>query len=288
ALPDLTQAIESHTLPRAERTMALFDRGIALDALGRLSEALNDYDACVKLSPGSAPALNNRANAYRRLGRLEDARRDYLASLAAGNSQPEYSNYGLGEIAEAQGDTNTARDFYAKALATDPGYRLAADRLAALGDARKGSAAAIALHPPGRPLQADVASAKPLPAVPPLPDNSVPLSAAQLVLRLRVASASRGDSAVPLRPAIVSGKAPAHGHQVQLGSWRQEAQANAAWSRAVKKAGGDLAGLSPQIVPADLPARGRYYRLRVSPEAAAVKFCADLTAKGLDCLPVSD
>ena len=72
--------------------------------------------------------------------------------------------------------------------------------------------------------------------------------------------------------------------QAQLGAWRQEAEANDAWNRAVRRAGGDLAGLAPHIVPVDLPGRGRYYRLRVSADAGAAKLCASLAAKGLDCL----
>jgi hypothetical protein len=74
----------------------------------------------------------------------------------------------------------------------------------------------------------------------------------------------------------------------QLGSWRAQAEAQDGWNRAVKRAGIDLAGLTPQIVPVDLPGRGRYYRLRVSSDTGAASLCAALTAKGLDCLAVRD
>ena len=104
-----------------------------------------------------------------------------------------------------------------------------------------------------------------IPAVPPLPDPA------------------------PLPPAIMDrGDGAADGTLVQLGAWRQEAEATQAWDRAVKRAGGELAGLSPNVVAVDLPGRGRYYRLRVRSDSGAAKLCASLAAKGLDCLPVRD
>jgi tetratricopeptide (TPR) repeat protein len=288
ALADFTQAIDTHALTPADQTKALFERGMVRDSSGLLPQALADYDAAVKLSPHSAAALNNRANAYRRLGRLEEAKRDYRASLAAGNSQPEYPYYGLGEIAEAQGDPAAARGFYVEALAANPAYGLAAERLKALGGPAGGTApaaampgaSAIVLHPPGQEQHAG-AGGKPLPAVPAVPPRPEHPEA----LRGAVAVAEKGG-ALALRPAIITGKG--HDEQVQLGSWRQEGEATQAWLRAVKQAGGDLIGLTPHVVAADLPGRGRYYRLRVSPAGGAAELCAALTAKGLDCLPVRD
>jgi hypothetical protein len=77
------------------------------------------------------------------------------------------------------------------------------------------------------------------------------------------------------------------GQEVQLGAWRQEAEAAAGWNRAVATAGGVLAGLSPHIVAVDLPGRGRYYRLRVT-ALDGKQLCAALTARGMDCIPARD
>ena len=294
ALVDLTQAIDGRALPQAEQAFALFERGMALDGLGRLADALGDYDASLMLTPKSAPTLNNRANVLRRLNRFDEARRDYLASLAAGNGQPEYPHYGLGQVAEAQNDPETARGHYAKALAANPKYRLAADRLEALGGPRAGAAAddgIIRLRPPrGMGAAMTVATAPApasapakIPAVPPLPDP------APLRLRSPQELARAASAPAPLRPAIMDrGDGAADGPLVQLGAWRQEAEATQAWDRAVKRAGGELAGLSPNVVAVDLPGRGRYYRLRVRSDSGAAKLCASLAAKGLDCLPVRD
>ena len=61
-----------------------------------------------------------------------EAKRDYHAAFGAG-SKGQYVWYGLGQIAEAQKDTVTARDYYARAMIVDPNYALASERLAALG-----------------------------------------------------------------------------------------------------------------------------------------------------------
>jgi len=289
ALLDFTLAIATRALPAGDQAQALFLRGTALDALSRPADALADYDASLKLSPASAAALNNRANLLRRLGRLEEARRDYRASLAAGNSQPEYPYYGLGQIAEAGGFTDAARGYYAQAVAANPSYRLAAERLDALGGPRKGAIAeedVIPLRAPQPVQKADAAPApeKPLPAVPPdTPDPSARLLRPPAP-HIRLAS-DRAEH-VALRPAIDAKKVA--GWQAQLGSWRLQAEAADAWDRAVKRAGGELAALTPRIVPVDLPGRGRYYRLRVSSDSGAAKLCAGLAAKGLDCMPVRD
>src|SRR5471030_2503538 len=104
ALVDFNDAIASRTLPVQEQAGALYDRGVTLDELNRTDDAIADYTNALRLRPKLAPALNNRANAYRRLGRLAEARSDYAASIAAGNSNPEYPDYGLGQIAETSGE----------------------------------------------------------------------------------------------------------------------------------------------------------------------------------------
>src|SRR6185312_5322362 len=132
ALVDYTQAIESHALDRDAQARALFARGLLLDGMDRLDDALKDYGAALSLSPRFAAALNNRANVYRRLHRFAEAERDYRASLAAGNPQTQYPYYGLAQIAEVQGETEQARVLYAKALAASPNFSLASEKLAAL------------------------------------------------------------------------------------------------------------------------------------------------------------
>lgn len=132
AVFDLSQALATKALSRADTVRAYFDRGVAYDSLGMGREAINDYSSAVRLDSVFSPALNNRANAYRRLGRFEQAKRDYFAALKCAGVLREYPFYGLGQLAEKRGDRDTARDYYLKALAANPAFALAAQALTGL------------------------------------------------------------------------------------------------------------------------------------------------------------
>ena len=82
----------------------------------------------------------------------------------------------------------------------------------------------------------------------------------------------------------------AAGGEVQLGAWRSEAEARAGWQKAQVQARELLAGLRPHVLAADLPGKGVYYRLRVSPGAGVSRsqFCDRVSAAGVTCFPVRD
>src|SRR4029077_14189743 len=132
AVSDFTDAITARALGAEEQATAFYDRGVTLDELGRIDDAIADYTSAIELQPTLAAAFNNRGNALRRLGRLAEARRDYEASMSAGNPNPEYPEYGLGQIAESLDQPNAAREYYRPALATNPQFALAEERLVAL------------------------------------------------------------------------------------------------------------------------------------------------------------
>ena len=267
---DFTGAIETHALPAEERAQALLQRGFLLDGLNRLDDAAKDYGVVITLkSSVTATALNNRANIWRRQSRFTDAKRDYQAALAAGSAKPQFPYYGLGQIAEAQHDAAAARGFYAKAVAADPGYQLAADRLAALGGPPEGTLSEpdrIVLHPPG---------AKPAPSETHQPVTLRPSRPKPAPVRK--------EAPAMLRPAL-DGPSSGLEPEVQLGAWRSEPEAQAGWEKARKGAGGLLNGLSAHIVMADLPGKGRYFRLRVATPDPQ-RLCVGLRDAGVACLP---
>ena len=275
ALAAYTEALQSHELDHDAQARALFARGLLLDGMNRIDDALKDYDAALSLSPKFAAALNNRANVYRRLRRFAEAQHDYRASLAAGNPQTQYPYYGLGQIAEAQGKTEQAKELYGKALAGAPSFALASQRLAALEAAKP-----IHLRPPQAVAQAQKA-VEPVILRPPLPEPTpVHLRPPKAV------PASYDRSSPALKPALDQ---HGLGAQVQLGAWRTEAEATEGWRRAETKAEGILEGYSPHVVMVDLPGAGRYYRLRVATDKSqAEPLCAALKAKGLACIPTRD
>ena len=309
AMRDFTAALDGSALPVEEREQALLQRGFLRDGLGRLDEAARDYTAVVALKGDSlATALNNRANIYRRQNRLADARRDYLAAISAAGAKPQYSWYGLGQIAEAEADTGRARFFYAKAVAADPGYALASQRLEALGGPPENSIASsqdrIVLHPPASaPTSARAArategagGARALRKVNkstavPSPGHAVPDQGRQ------ASGGHESGDKLALRPALDQASRiaqarnpPSGGTEVQLGAWRSQDEANAGWNAAKARAGGVLNGFSPHIVTADLPGKGRFYRLRIGVAAGQSQsdFCANLSAKGVACFPAGN
>jgi tetratricopeptide (TPR) repeat protein len=286
ALVDFTGAINAKALPAGEQGQALLQRGFLLDSMGRLSDALGDYTAAIGLAPDTAKAaLNNRANIYRRQNRLKEARRDYLAALEGDNPRPEYPYAGLGQVAEAEGDVETARRYYARAVAANARYALAADRLAALGGPPPdsvGDPGMIHLRAPG---------AGPAPVGAPVVLKPPPgMAAARLVAEAPVhlhMPRKPVRRAPALRPAIGSAE-PAGGRLVQLGAWRSQDEAEAGWNHAKARSGGALDGLANIIQIADLPGKGRYYRLRVAPGPfGAQSLCEKLRASGLDCMIVT-
>ena len=264
ALVDFNDAISAAALGTEEQASALYDRGVTLDELNRTEDAIADYTAALKLAPKLAAAFNNRGNALRRLGRLAEAERDYEASMDAGNPHPEYPEYGMGQIAEALGQPSAAREYYHSALAANPQFTLAADRL----EAMDGSAAAA-------PSASPLVLTKPGSADPPA--ATVP------------ALSSVAGTAPVLKPAISD--APREGSRsVQLGAFRSEAEANSAWANIERNAGDVLASAAPLIVPVDIPGKGRWYRLRVGKleMAVATQLCTSLKNKGIACLVTPD
>ncbi|MEO8300497.1 MAG: tetratricopeptide repeat protein [Rhizomicrobium sp.] len=286
ALEDFTHALGTNALPADEREQALLQRGFLRDALGRLNEAIGDYSAVIALKGASASAaLNNRANIYRRQNKLNLARQDYLAALLAGGGRAQYSYYGLGQIAEAQHDEKAARDFYVKAAITDPDYAAAAERLTALGAPPTGvvlpQEEKIILRPPrsggvpARPLRtASFTVPRFAPVTQPVM-QPVTQPVMQPVLR-------------PALDQISTDASRQDGAQIQLGAWRSKDEASAGWDKIKAKAGTALEGLSPQILVADLPGKGRFFRLRVSLDVgrSVAGVCASLSARGIACFAV--
>ena len=249
----LSRALAAKTLTQTDSARALFDRGLAYDSLGNMRAAEADYSAALNLDASLAPALSNRADTYRRSGRLAEAKRDYWAALKLPASAHEYPYYGLGLIAEEEGDGAAAHAFFQQAVAANPNFSPAVKRLAA--------ALAVKTESGLRPSQVEgpgLASVAPLPAVAPA--------------------------------AVAPAAAPVHGNgvQVQLGAFQSEDIARAAWTEISAASGVALRGSSPQVSPVDRAGKPRLWRLRtaVADRAQASALCSALTQRQLACVAV--
>ncbi|MGN6515190.1 MAG: tetratricopeptide repeat protein [Rhizomicrobium sp.] len=288
AVKDFTAAIATNTLPQAELSRALFDRGVILDELGRTDEAIEDYSRAILLSPRYAEALNNRGNAYRRLERYAEARADYQAALTAGDDEPEYPLYGLGRIAEAQGDPVAAKAYYERSLAANGLFTPASRQIALLGPADPN----YALHAPDatsaaatkpKPAQTDVR--KPVPTAETTGDT---VGLRPAILGPQVAKNQKPVRVASIAPELSQASTESSHTLVQLGAWRSKSDAALGWDHAAASADNLLSGATPHIVEADIPGKGHFFRLRTHAPAgtSAEDYCSQLRAKGLNCIPV--
>ncbi len=84
--------------------------------------------------------------------------------------------------------------------------------------------------------------------------------------------------------------ADAGAYLVQLGAYRSDAEAHAAWKK-IQKQHPALSGHEPSVVKADLGQRGVYYRLRAGgfADAGTAKgFCQKLSGAGQACMTVAN
>ena len=282
AAADFTLAIGMNVLGREDLARALLDRGIVLDEMGQSDAAINDYTAALAAVPNFPAALNNRANAFRRRGDLRSARADYENSLIEGNATPEYPLYGLGQIAEAEGNKVAALGFYQKAFSANPGFDPVVQRLAAL---QSEQGATPTVKPNAKPSPAPSAASEPPPmrvTSPTSVNNTPPQNAV----------ASLGNEAPPLRQNIVDdpsrGMHATTAARVQLGAYRSHSEAMDNWNRLISASGDLLGSLKPDVIKADVAGKGTYYRLRTGVPAgqSASAFCRTLQARGLACIVV--
>ena len=91
----------------------------------------------------------------------------------------------------------------------------------------------------------------------------------------------------PQSAAPAAAPAATGGSLLQIGSYKSEADANAAWTAYKAKHASLLAGLSSDVKQVDLGAKGTWYRLRIvaGDKSSAAALCDKLKAEGAACIP---
>ncbi len=132
---------------------AFNNRGIVLQDLKRLDDALASYDKAITLKPDYADAFYNRGNALQELKRLDDALASYDKAIAL---KPDYAEafYNRGNALQELKRLDDALASYDKAIALKPDYAeafynrgTALKELKRLDDALASYDKAIALKP---------------------------------------------------------------------------------------------------------------------------------------------
>ena len=118
------EALESYDRAlalRPDHAEISISRGLTLQQLGRLADALESYDRALALKPDLAEALINRGNILQQLGRFAEAMETYDRALAV---KPDFVEALLnrGSILQQLGRFDEALESYDRALALKPDY----------------------------------------------------------------------------------------------------------------------------------------------------------------------
>ena len=161
-------------------------------------------------------------------------------------------------------------------------------------DAEPENLLAMPEKPLDRPKQPDVGALKDLfdnkaPAIPGLEGEQ------PVIVDLLPSGAKKVDSAAAI-PKLGASQIPVTAPDptsgkflIQVGAFRDRASADAGWARMRKRNADLLALLEPNILRADLGAKGVFYRLRAGPlgnKSAADRLCGRLKERKLGCLVV--
>lgn len=127
---------DADTLDRCEAAIAgqpgcahaHYDRGLALQHLNRLEEALASYDQAIALNPNLFEAHNNRAAALQALKRYEEALAGYTRAIAL---KPDFAEayYNRGNVLQEMRRYQNAAASYERALTLRPSFAEAHNNL---------------------------------------------------------------------------------------------------------------------------------------------------------------
>jgi tetratricopeptide (TPR) repeat protein len=115
----LTEALASVTLPVSTQIAALGNRGIARWRLSHPHEAIDDFNAALRLSPEEPMIYNNRGNVLLELGHYAEAAKDFGQAIALSPAYGQaYNNRGNARF--LLGDSAGAIADYTKAVVLMP------------------------------------------------------------------------------------------------------------------------------------------------------------------------
>jgi tetratricopeptide (TPR) repeat protein len=116
---EAVECFDKAILDRPDDSWAWFNKGVSLHRMGIMGEAMKCYDRALAIEPNDPDVLSNKGIALRSLGKTEEAIECYLTALKyAPKDAGIWSN--LGVTYRVLGRTKDALDCYARALAINP------------------------------------------------------------------------------------------------------------------------------------------------------------------------
>ena len=316
AIDDYTAAMRLDAMSGKLRALALYNRGLSYQKLAQASRAIEDYTSALFLDGQFAHAYYSRGTLLRDGGQHLFALADFDKALRFNHPEPARVYFAEALTYEKLRRPQNARDSLTKALAANPAYEPARQRLAQLD----GTAPAVVTAAADQLATAAITTVLPEAATPPAKllaasaaetphagaaSDKAKKFADRVPLEETVAQAEPEEKivaveAVPDAPveeaaaaevqaAPAAAETPAEpkitGWSVQLASAASEDAAWSTWKKmqARNKA---LAGKTPVVVKADLGAKGTFYRVRLvgfDNQGDASSACSKLKSKGVNC-----
>lgn len=350
-----TQAIESRELEPEVLANALLNRGLAYQRLNEHERAIDDYTAALRIDAMSAKlralALYNRGLSYQKTGQSSRGIEDFTSALFL-DSQFAHAYYSRGVLLRDGGQhlfaladfdkairfnhpeaarvhfaealtyeklrrPQNARDALTKALAVNPNYEPAQQRLALLNGVKvvpvaaapadqmatatiaansqpQGNMLPEAAVPSAQLMAAAVTGTQPVTVTRKKIEDRVPVEKAATPAAAHTEAEEKIIAVEPL-PDEPAGQQAAEadpppqpkitGWSVQLASAASE---NAAWStwKKMKARHKALADKEPVVVRADLGTKGIFYRVRLigfDNQGDASSACSRLKSQGVKC-----
>ncbi|HTT96514.1 MAG TPA: SPOR domain-containing protein [Rhizomicrobium sp.] len=195
-------------------------------------------------------------------------------------SAPPPTNPDVNTQAPSEPETGVVTPQSSAPAETPPAQTATADKEPPLAVAKSITPPKTVTPPPPKATPAPQKVAAAPKVTPPLATTQATSAPAQLGTKVATDTA----------PAPATHTAPAAGgaYVLQIGAYKSEAEADAAWKTYSGKHSGTLGGYSKDVKQVDLGAKGTWYRLRVGSFAdknAAAALCAKLTAEGGACFP---
>ena len=132
AIDDYTAALQLDAMSAEMRATALYNRGLSQQKLPNLSAAVEDYTSALFLDPSFAHAYYGRGNALRESGQFLFALSDYEKATRYHYPNSAQVYYAEALTYESLKRPNEARKSLERAVAANPRFKQAIDRLASL------------------------------------------------------------------------------------------------------------------------------------------------------------
>jgi Tfp pilus assembly protein PilF len=313
AIDDYTAALRLDAMSAEMRATALYNRGLSQQKLPNLSAAVEDYTSALFLDPSFAHAYYGRGNALRESGQFLFALSDYEKATRYHYPNAAQVHYAEALTYESLKRPNEARKSLERAVAANPRFKQASDRLASLQGSVMAKPSVVAavgggqltVRKPNLPKAVEPSAAllneresdpimtsavsMPEPVSKKIVDR-VPVEEEKIVaVEVVEDDAPAPDAAEPAveeEAEVEPAAAPAmEGWSVQVASATSEDGAWSTWKK-MKAKHRSLSDKKPIVVKADLGIKGIVYRVRLpgfGDQNAAKKSCTKLKSSGVSC-----